>query len=67
MNDVPPGSPVAMTLRIRTSAAAFQSPFRTEAVAIRHQPLDADARQLLERAEVLERVGERAEAALLEE
>ena len=38
-----------------------------EAVAVGHQPLDADARQLLERAEVLERVGERAEAAVLEE
>ena len=38
-----------------------------EAVAVGHEPLRRDARELAQRAEVLERVGERAEAALLEE
>ena len=42
-------------------------PLGAEAVAVGHQPLDADARQLLERAEVLERVRERREAADVEE
>ena len=56
-----------MTLRMRTSAAAFQSSFRAEAVAVAHHPLDRDARQLVERAEILERVREGGEAAGVEE
>ena len=63
MNDVPPGNPLAITLRRRTSTALFQSPFGAEPVTVGHQPLDGDARQLLEAVEVLERVGECAEPA----
>ena len=56
-----------MTLRMRTSAPAFQSPFGAEAVAVGHEPLDGDAGQLAQPAEVFERVGEGAEPAFLEE
>ena len=65
MNDVPPSRPVAHHLqRSRTSAAVFQSPSRAEAVAVGHQPLHGDPRQLRQPVQVLERVGERPEAAV---
>ena len=67
MNDVPPGSPSAIDLRIRTRRRGLPVAFRPEAVAVGHHPLDPDPGQLLEPAEVLERVGERPEAAVLHE
>ena len=67
MNDVPPGSPSAIDLEDPDERRGLPVAFRAEAVAVGHQPLDADPGQLLEPAEVLERVGERAEAAVLHE
>ena len=67
MKDVPPSRPALITFRIRTSAAVFQSPSRAEAVAVGHQALHGDAGELAEPGEVLERVGERVRADLVEE
>ena len=67
MNDVPPGSPSAITFEDPDQRGGLPVALGAEAVAVGHQPLDADARELLEAAEVLERVGEGAEAALVEE
>ena len=50
-------------LRDRRSAAVFQSPSAAEAVAVGHQALHGEARQLGQAAEVFERVGERPIAA----
>ena len=67
MNDVPPGRPVGHDLEDPDQRGCLPVALGAEAVAVGHQPLDADAGQLLEPAEVLERVGEGAEAALVEE
>ena len=63
----PAGQPVGHDLQDPDERGRLPVALGAEAVAVGHQPLDADARQLLERAEVLERVGERAEAAVLDE
>jgi hypothetical protein len=67
MNEEPPGSPRAITFMVRTSAAVFQSPSPPEAIAVCHQPLRGDTRQLPEAVQILKGVCEGALAALLKE
>ena len=67
MKEVPPGRPCPMTLRTRSRAEVFQSPSAREPVAVGHQPLRADAGQLLEGAEILEVRRERLEVVVAKE
>ena len=63
MNDVPPRQPAAIALSVRTSTDGLPVALAAEAVAVGHQPLHGEARQLAQPAEVLEVRGERPEAA----
>ena len=67
MNEVPPGRPVAITFDRADEGGGLPVALGAEAVAVGHQALDGEARELLEAVQVLEGVGEGGEAALLEE
>ncbi len=66
MNDVPPGSPSAMTFIARSKRGGLPVAFGAEAVAVGHQSLGGEAGQLPQPVQIFERVGEPLEAAFLE-
>ena len=63
MNEVPPGSPLVITFIEPDHDRGLPVALGAEAVAVGHQPLDREPGQLAQPVEVLERVGEGAEAA----
>ena len=67
MNDVPPGRPADITSIEPHQRGRLPITLAAEAVAIGHQSLDCEARQLSQAAEVLEVRRERGEPAVLEE
>ena len=67
MNEVPPGKPVRHHLHRPHQRSRLPIAFGAETVAVRHQPLHREARQLRQAVEVFERVGEGFEPALVQE
>ena len=64
MNDVPPGRPRAIVFSQADHDRGLPVALGAEAVAVGHEPLGGDARELAQAVEVLEGVGQGAEAAL---
>ncbi len=63
----PAGQPRRHDLEDADERGCLPVALGAEAVAVGHQPLDADPGQLVEVAQVLERVGEAPEPAVVEE